>query len=115
MTRAARRSGAPCVDCGTETLSADPDAGNEFYIVHDEVWQAAGMTDFGGCLCIGCLEGRLGRQLHHRDFKRQVPINDLAYHWADYAWWWRSDRLIDRLTRPDPAVDGVQAALWEDS
>ena len=43
-------------------------------MVHDAVWQAAGMpTDRlqgagRGFLCIGCLEGRLGRKLVARDF-----------------------------------------------
>jgi hypothetical protein len=36
---------------------------SEVYTVHDAVWTAAGMEPFGGCLCIGCLEQRLGRKL----------------------------------------------------
>ena len=41
-------------------------------MIHDKLWMAAGMAD--GFLCIGCLEGRLGRTLTPRDFKN-VPIN----------------------------------------
>jgi hypothetical protein len=42
---------------------------SEVYTVHDKVWQAAGMEPFGGCLCIGCLERRLCRELDPWDFK----------------------------------------------
>src|ERR1700739_3274185 len=31
----------------------------EVYMVRSTIWKAAGMDDFGGCLCIGCLEKRL--------------------------------------------------------
>jgi ClpX C4-type zinc finger len=51
-----------CVDCNRNTLS-------EWYMVRNAVWAAAGMTPDGGCLCVGCLERRLGRQLNHSDFK----------------------------------------------
>ena len=37
------------------------------YRVRDSVWAAAGIKSFGGCLCIGCLEERLGRRLRPRD------------------------------------------------
>ena len=56
-----RRACAPCADCHTETLSAEG-ASNEYYMVRDEVWEAARMGR-RGYLCIGCLEARLGRQL----------------------------------------------------
>jgi hypothetical protein len=49
---------------------------SEVYTVRDDVWKAAKMEGFGGCLCIGCLEKRLGRQLHPKDFKRNDPFND---------------------------------------
>lgn len=70
----------PCVDC-----SVDTDSANEFYMVTDQVWHAAGMpsgktgngppgsrflnSDF---LCIGCLESRLGRMLTPNDFTRRL-------------------------------------------
>jgi hypothetical protein len=50
-----------CVDCNRNILS-------ERYMVRDAVWAAAGMTPDGGCLCVECLERRLGRQLNHTDF-----------------------------------------------
>jgi hypothetical protein len=40
---------------------------SEVYHLRDAVWKA-GMAPFGGCLCIGCLEKRLGRQLGPKDF-----------------------------------------------
>jgi hypothetical protein len=30
---------------------------------------------WGGCLCVGCLEKRLGRRLKANDFRRHDPIN----------------------------------------
>jgi hypothetical protein len=79
------RTDCPCHDCGTSTL---PDDGpSEFYIVHHEVWAAAGVGR--GYLCIGCLEERLGRRLNRDDFP-DYPVNDPLRGW-------NSDRLLDRL------------------
>jgi hypothetical protein len=57
----------------------------EVYTVKPATWKAAGMEDdkelwdrtgtTGGCLCIGCLEKRLGRTLIARDFLRKHPFN----------------------------------------
>jgi len=33
------------------------------------------MGPMGGCLCIGCLERRLGRRLTPKDFSRRHPFN----------------------------------------
>ena len=49
----------------------------EVYTVRDSVWKAAGMEPMGGCLCIGCLEGRLGRRLIPKDFPGRHPFNSL--------------------------------------
>lgn len=57
-----------CIDCGENTLHA-----NEYYMVHDEVWNAA-HPKRRGMLCIGCLEERLGRLLGPEDFP-DLPIN----------------------------------------
>jgi len=83
-----------CIDCGINThpgtqtreqvdemlragaLRAEPDKlgmvtydeNTELYMVRDKVWKAAGMEPYGGCLCIGCLEKRLGRKLRPKDF-----------------------------------------------
>jgi len=48
----------------------------EVYTVRDAVWKAAGMEPMGGCLCIGCLEKRLGRKLKPKDFPDHA-FNDL--------------------------------------
>jgi hypothetical protein len=47
----------------------------EVYMVKDAVWKAAGMGGFDGCLCIGCLEKRIGRLLKPKDFPRNHPFN----------------------------------------
>lgn len=48
---------------------------SEIYTVHTHVWEAAGVEGYGGCLCIGCLETRLGRQLTPSDFMPDHPFN----------------------------------------
>jgi hypothetical protein len=45
----------------------------EVYTVRDAVWKRAGMPD--GCLCIGCLEKRIGRRLKPKDFPRDDTFN----------------------------------------
>jgi hypothetical protein len=87
-----------CVDCGFNTapdetgkspmrLSSD----NEVYTVRNSIWAKAGMEPFGGCLCVGCLEKRLGRRLRPKDFKRDHVFNQPYFP--------RSKRLHDRLWR----------------
>jgi hypothetical protein len=44
------------------------DANTEVYIVREAIWKRAGMEPWGGCLCVGCLEKRLGRRLKSKDF-----------------------------------------------
>lgn len=89
-----------CIDCGYNTASGWPDqkkmenlqnagalAGkdsikieiiqsvdDELYTVRPHIWKAAGMELYGGCLCIGCLEKRLGRMLKRKDFIRNDPF-----------------------------------------
>jgi hypothetical protein len=89
-----------CIDCGFDTAPGNLDraeaeqavaasAGvkewsipihydnrSETYIVHDHVWKAAGMGSYDGCLCIGCLEKRIGRRLIPDDFADH-PFNSL--------------------------------------
>jgi hypothetical protein len=43
----------------------------EVYMVRDPVWKAAGLEPMDGCICIGCLEKRLGRRLNPKDFPRR--------------------------------------------
>jgi hypothetical protein len=47
----------------------------EVYDVRPSLWNKAGMSETGGCLCIGCLEKRLGRMLTPKDFTRNHPLN----------------------------------------
>jgi len=83
-----------CIDCGINTAPECPDGATtlreieatgqskltlddktEVYTVRDAVWKKAGMEPFGGCLCIGCIEERLGRKLKPKDFLRGHPFN----------------------------------------
>jgi hypothetical protein len=48
---------------------------SEVYCVRAVVWKAARMKPFGGCLCIGCLEKRLRRELKPKDFLRGHGLN----------------------------------------
>jgi hypothetical protein len=72
------------------------DKRSEVYAVKPATWKAAGMEDYGGCLCIGCLEKRLGRTLIHRDFQRKHPLNSLP----------GTKRLLSR--RRHSSADGVR-------
>lgn len=58
-----------------EGVTYEVSAESEVYSVRDKVWAAAGMESRGGCLCIACLEKRLGRQLKPKDFKKGHPFN----------------------------------------
>lgn len=55
-----------CRDCDVDTGEI-----HEIYMVTNEVWTSAGASTESdwGCLCIGCLESRLKRQLMADDFK----------------------------------------------
>jgi hypothetical protein len=82
-------------------------------MVHDHLWYAAGMKKpDGGFLCIGCLEGRLGRGLCCDDFT-DAPLNDLtdAYNQILMERGRFSPRLIDRLTTPGPPKSPRREAL----
>jgi hypothetical protein len=85
-----------CVDCGVETLPAD-ERRAEWYMVTDHVWAATGMDEFDGCLCIGCLEARIGRPLTATDFT-DCPVNDLSDKYRHKAFSWRTPRLVARLS-----------------
>ena len=63
---------------------------SEIYHLRDAVWKAAGMAPFGGCLCIGCLEQRLRRQLGPKDFDTSHPFNRVP----------GTPRLMERRAKP---------------
>jgi hypothetical protein len=88
-----------CVDCGVNTspgsssraevkaafaanggeaveIEISTDDSAERFTVRDVIWAAAGMEPTGGCLCIGCLERRLGRRLKPKDFLCDDTFND---------------------------------------
>ena len=100
-----------CIDCGVNTapgllsgpdlrlalaLASDDDGVSqtfggdtaEVYTVKSSLWAAAGMRAWNGCLCIGCLEKRLGRQLRPQDFDREDE--------RAFARLPSTDRLLDR-------------------
>ena len=59
--------------------------------MRDAVWKAAGLEPMGGCICIECLEKRLGRRLSPKDFPRRHPFNFLP----------GTERLIERRDLDD--------------
>jgi len=102
-----------CVDCGMNTAPGIPsrieiekvweanrnevieyviDDKSEVYYVRDAVWIASGMDAFGGCLCIGCLEKRIGRRLKPKDFLRSHSFNSPRIP--------GTKRLMDRRGKP---------------
>jgi hypothetical protein len=102
----------PCHDCGRDTLPTDWGSRAEWYMVHDHVWAAAGMDGMdSGFLCIGCLEARLGRRLTPGDFIA-AKLHDLSIADDDYAWSYRTPRLLARLTgQPLEVLAGEQLEL----
>jgi hypothetical protein len=88
-----------CVDCGFNTAPGLPtrkqlDAWwavssgpipmhltweQEVYLVNDKVWEKTGLDGYGGCLCVGCLEKRIGRRLKPKDFVPDHPFNQSTY------------------------------------
>lgn len=89
---------SPCRDCGVDTLPVHVPYRAEYYMVHNHIWEAAGMFGMdSGYLCIGCLENRLGRMVSREDFT-DCRVNDLSYsNNIRFAWTFRSKRLISRL------------------
>ena len=68
---------AMALDWNDQGVKQTVDASSEVYTVKPKVWKAAGMEEMGGCLCIGCLEQRLGRTLTPKDFLRNHPFNTM--------------------------------------
>jgi hypothetical protein len=87
-----------CVDCGVNTapgmanraeihahflktaigLQGSVDEQSELYVVHPWVWERSGLGGDGGCLCVGCLERRIGRALTPDDFTPDATFNSTA-------------------------------------
>lgn len=117
-----------CVDCGTNTAPGIPsgpemrvafamgakkveftlDYSSEAYHVRDSVWKQSGMRPWEGCLCVGCLEKRIGRQLTPKDF----DSNDRKI-WADKP---STERLLNRrgfATVTVQTKDGPQEVICD--
>jgi len=71
-----------CLGCGVNVVYMKEQA----YMVHNDVWAAAGLTD--GWACVGCLEERLGRELTPDDFGDFFSRDPLFE---------RSERLTSRI------------------
>lgn len=74
-----------CLDCGVHCGDID-----EYYMIHDHLWDSLTLKAHDGMLCIGCLETRLGRELTAVDFT-DAPINTIGV-------FDQSDRLLDRIS-----------------
>jgi hypothetical protein len=80
-----------CVDCGIDTAPGMPKRKEverdffvkgsssccysevtEVYTVTAELWKRTGLGPMDGCLCIACLEQRIGRRLRPKDFTEHV-------------------------------------------
>ena len=82
-----------CIDCGMPTLPSHNgvdctkphkvivDDTCEVYSVRDSIWERAGSPE--GCLCIGCLEKRLGRELRRKDFLQGAAFNHASFPCTD--------------------------------
>jgi hypothetical protein len=62
---------------GKDGIKQTFDDRTEVYTVREAIWKACGMEPDGGCLCIGCLERRIGRALRPKDFRRNHPFNTM--------------------------------------
>src|SRR6516165_9738117 len=61
---------------GEESVPITVTTDSEIYQVRESVWKQSGMKAWGGCLCIGCLEKRIGRQLTPKDFDRKHVFHE---------------------------------------
>lgn len=92
-----------CVDCKVNCFET-----NEYYMVTDACWKRAGMTQNGGMLCIGCLEGRLGKRLQPRDF------SECVLNWRNvFAPDTVSQRLLSRYLGSNPFTSKWSSGVFE--
>lgn len=73
-----------CMDCGINTSRIE-----EYYMVLQKLWEWATGKQSKGILCIGCLEGRIGRRLTQKDFIDCPVNNDNTTR--------KSERLLSRI------------------
>jgi len=84
------------------TISVQFNEHCEVYIVRNSVWKAAGMEPWGGCLCIPCLEQRLGRILK----PERLSSSSIQQFARDRT----TDRAAGRMTTPHP--EGSHRRSW---
>ena len=94
-----------CMGCGVCTI-------DEYYMVHNHIWEAALLPSDADSkyemLCIACIESRLNRKLHGKDFT-DAPVNSMS------DWKEKSYKLCKRLTaskreskhRPDKSLNNL--------
>jgi len=113
-----------CIDCGYNTapgmfgrvelqrafeanggqgVNQTIDKNSEVYFVRNAIWTKAGMQPWGGCLCIGCLEKRLGRKLKPKDFDHSHLFNSSRIP--------GTHRLLDRRGRRKVAFSNRHRCL----
>jgi hypothetical protein len=66
-----------CIQAGQKKYTLRFNSDCEVYMVRDAIWKQAGMEPWGGCLCVLCLEKRLGRELKFNDFVHSHEFNQL--------------------------------------
>lgn len=76
-----------CLDCSVDTGKI-----HEHYFIHTDLWLSLVGSKIG-MLCVGCLEGRLGRLLNRHDFP-DVTINNPKFEA-------KSMRLLERMKNED--------------
>ena len=107
-----------CIDCGTDTAPGlalsgaelayalvlkkpvTVSAESEIYFIKSRVRKAAGTS---ARLCVGCLEKRLGRQLHRDDFVPGQVFNELP----------ATARLVSRREAPNPNPSPITKEMIE--
>jgi hypothetical protein len=84
-----------CIDCHVDIYEID-----EYYMVYDHVWHAAGMGRYidDGMLCLDCLSRRLGRRLYLDDFT-PLPMNRKEHTAHSILWAVRAG--ADQVTAGD--------------
>lgn len=75
---------------------------NDWFMLKDRIWREATRGTDVRCLCIACLEQRLGREVNAKDFKRSAKVNFVGN---------KSARLRTRMRGLKPAKRLVDTAF----
>jgi DNA replication protein DnaC len=79
-----------CLDCREDVSKI-----KEYCMLVDDTWYQIHNSE-RGMLCVGCIETRLGRQLHAADFNSSYLNTSRSFE--------RSARLLDRMTNETQRV-----------